>query len=233
MATPKRRKLEFDISEIREVSPQAVVRGVITELSPIRDSPSATPVKYFNGKITDGRKTIRLVSFGPKHELHTGLLKARAEGSSVEITNCQVKESSGSSVSSPVYEIFLSPRSEVRPSSAKFTLPEKMEEIDPDISTKLDSLDCIETVVTKLVPVVGKVTNVTMIQTRDGKVLNKQDCTLSDSSKTVLWGDDVEKLKQGLSYELENVTIKVYDGVKYLSLSRRTVKSMISKHLIV
>ena len=116
MATCKRRKLELDHldgSDIKAVLPQAIVRGVITELSPIRDSRSATPVKYFNGKITDGRKTIRLVSFGPKHELHEGMLKARAEGSFVEITNCQVKESSINS-SLPVYEIILSPRRRLR-----------------------------------------------------------------------------------------------------------------------
>ena len=55
MATRKR-KLEWDISEA-EVSNAATVHGIIMQLSPIWTSRKNPNVKYFDGKISDGKKS--------------------------------------------------------------------------------------------------------------------------------------------------------------------------------
>ena len=39
------------------------IHGVVTELSPIKCSKKNAKVKYFAGKLTDGKKMMRIVSF--------------------------------------------------------------------------------------------------------------------------------------------------------------------------
>lgn len=56
------------------------------------------------------------------------------------------------------------------------------------------------------------------------KSLTKQDITLSDATKTVrvvLWNDDVGKLVEDQSYQLKDV--KLYGGIKYLSITTASV----------
>ena len=59
-----KRKLEFDVSEAEECG-IAVVHGVVVEVTPVKKSRSDKKVKYFNGQISDGKKSVRLVSFQP------------------------------------------------------------------------------------------------------------------------------------------------------------------------
>ena len=53
---------EWDVSNIGESS-GACVHGVITRVSPIKDSTRNPKLKYFNANMTDGKKSIRPVSF--------------------------------------------------------------------------------------------------------------------------------------------------------------------------
>ena len=85
-----------------------------------------------------------------------------------------------------------------------------------DLSTV--SVDHIVSIIGKII----KVASVESINTRKGKKLLKQDCVLKDTTsvcRIVLWEDNVDKLAANKSYKLENVIVKQYDGVKYLSLA--------------
>ena len=68
-----------------------------------------------------------------------------------------------------------------------------------------------------------KVRDVTDVKSKNSsKDLLKQDCTIADSMgslRIVLWESDTNKLKEGMSYRLEKVTIREYRSIKYLSLS--------------
>ena len=44
----------------------ATVHGMVVEVSPIKASRKNRDVKYFSGKITDGKKVARVISFDPK-----------------------------------------------------------------------------------------------------------------------------------------------------------------------
>ena len=53
--------------------------------------------------------------------------------------------------------------------------------------------------------------------------LIKQDITLADHTGTarlVLWQQDVNKLKIGTSYQLENLLVKTYNGSKYFTVEK-------------
>ncbi len=65
------------------------IHGVVTQLSPVKVSRTSKK-KYFDGKLTDGKKTMRIVSFEP--ELRSDMDKSRLERSPVAILNCKVKE---------------------------------------------------------------------------------------------------------------------------------------------
>lgn len=223
METPKKRKIHCAVSEIDEPIVRATVCGVVVELSPVKLSQKNPANKYFNGKLSDGKKTVKMVAFDVK--LHQKLEKARQECLSVEISNCNIKEASRIS---PEYEIFLNSYSQVTFTPAKkFTLPDDPSNIDPDASKSLSELKEIDDMaVDQHITVVGKIIDtedVSQIHTKQGKILNKQDCTWSDTSATVrvvLWNDDTEKLIKGQSYQLENVSVKLYGGVRYLSVSK-------------
>ena len=60
----KRKFDKFDVSEIK-TSNCATIHGVVTELSPLKCSKKNSDVKYFDGRISDGVKVARLVSFDP------------------------------------------------------------------------------------------------------------------------------------------------------------------------
>ena len=53
-----------DVSDI-EVGDNATVHAVVLELSPVRPSKNNPDIRYFRGKLLDGKKTARLISFEP------------------------------------------------------------------------------------------------------------------------------------------------------------------------
>ena len=90
----KRKFDEWDVSDIEE-SQEAAVHGVITNLSPVKVSRRNAKVHYFDGKMSDGRKSVRLVAFDPS--LRSAMESSRSKGSSVRLVNCLVKAGGGSS----------------------------------------------------------------------------------------------------------------------------------------
>ena len=59
----------MDLSDLvvsNGASSSGTVHGVVGEVSPIKTSRKRNDVKYFEGQFSDGKKTVRLVSFEPK-----------------------------------------------------------------------------------------------------------------------------------------------------------------------
>jgi len=57
---------ELEVSEIQPSSLANVHRVFVGSLSPIKASRKNNKVKYFEGQLSDGRKTVRVISFEPK-----------------------------------------------------------------------------------------------------------------------------------------------------------------------
>ena len=233
MATPTRkRKLEYlDVSDIGGPTEAATVSGIITELSPVKVSRKNSQVKYFSGKVTDGKKTVRVVSFDPS--LRNQMEKSRMEGSAVSIVNCQIKQST--QVGSSDYEILASTRSTVEASpTKKFQLPPDLTLLDPDTPVEVELKDLRDLRVNQRVTVTVKVVEVmepTAVTTKTDKKLMKQDCKVADAgsyARIVLWQQDIGKLQPDSSYKIINITIRSFNDIKYLSLSEDAVINQVS-----
>ena len=71
-------------------STSANVHGVfVGALSPVKSSRNNTKMKYFEGQLSDGSKTVRFVSFEPK--LRQQIEEAHEKCSSIALRNCAVK----------------------------------------------------------------------------------------------------------------------------------------------
>ncbi len=87
----KRSYDEMEVSGMEE-SRAATVHGVfVGPVSPVKSSRTKSEVKFFKGQLSDGKTTVRLVSFEPK--LRAEVDKARASGEEVAVTNCSVQKS--------------------------------------------------------------------------------------------------------------------------------------------
>ena len=88
-----KRKLELDVSDIdtTKVCRGATVHGIVTELSPVKISKNDNRYHYFHGQISDGKKSLRLVSFDPK--LKNLMEKLKEDKKEIAIENCSIQES--------------------------------------------------------------------------------------------------------------------------------------------
>ena len=210
----------YDVSDLEAIEEEECgnvnVRCVVTQLPPMKTGKNKK-VKYFHGKLTDGKSTMKLVGFEPK--LRTRMDKAQKEKNTVVLSNCFVKES--------VYE---EGREVMATIKTKVMLsPKKLKVIDDVTSGKKCELVGIdEEAINSVVTVKGKVTvgEVMSIKSRQKcKDLKKQDCKLGDTSgtfKLVLWEGNVDQVKCGMSYEFTNLMVKEFDGMKYLTFSDET-----------
>ncbi len=59
----KKRKVdEWDVSDMEQCSSETV-HVIVTELSPVKVSRKNTSVRYFDGRMSDRRKRVRVISF--------------------------------------------------------------------------------------------------------------------------------------------------------------------------
>ena len=63
MSLTKHKFEELDLSNLPENCEHAVVHGVDSELSPVKQSTKNR--KYFQAQLSDGKKTIKVVGFDP------------------------------------------------------------------------------------------------------------------------------------------------------------------------
>ena len=80
----------MDVSDVEPSTSSGTFHGVVIgELSPIKTSSKNSAVKYFDGRFSDGKTTVRLISFDPK--LHARLNEIQKSGYRVALENCLVK----------------------------------------------------------------------------------------------------------------------------------------------
>ena len=86
----KRRRDDFDVSEIESIWDNATIHGIVTAISPVKASKSNEQMRYFNAKLSDGNQTIRVISFSPS--LHDTFQDFCSKSTPIALTDCQVKE---------------------------------------------------------------------------------------------------------------------------------------------
>ena len=221
----KKRKLEWDVSEAEE-SVGAAVHGVVTQLSPVKVSKRNPTVRYFDGKMSDGRKSVRVVSFDPS--LRSAMESAHTKGSSVTLVNCHIKAVSGSSRGRDgEVEIMATTRSKVENSPRKFVVSSATVDEEP---THVKLCDVDGCAVGQLVTVLAKVMHLEPpqeVNTKDGKELSKQVCKVSDDFgcvRLVLWEKDIGAVEEEHSYRFVGVGVRLYDGAKYLSVGANCIR---------
>jgi hypothetical protein len=125
--------------------------------------------------------------------------------------------------------MLLSNRSQIIKSSQK-----KFDEINVDVEgsetfravildeTSIISVNEHVTVSVKVLKVGEKVP----VTTKNGKKLDKQECIIADASancRIVLWETTIGRLVVDKSYQVNNATVRAYQGQSYLSVSEATI----------
>ena len=214
---------EFGVSTLQE-GYNVTVHGVMVEVSPIKPSKKNPDVKYFSGKISDGNKVVRMISFDPK--LRTALDKSKEEKKTVALVNCNIRESK---FDESGLEIVTNSCTKVEHSPDPKRFKIDTANIEKNFITELDisSLDEISSLsINQRINVSAKVISVGQLEEVTSKStsrqLVKQECRISDSigsARIVLWENDVNKLREEFCYRFSNVTVREYGCEKYLSLS--------------
>ncbi len=164
----------------------ATVHGVfIGTVSPVKDSCKRPGVRYFDGQLSDGKKSARMISFEPK--LKTDVEKARERGEEVAITNCTVQESKR-----PGYEglaIVANSRTTVVKSPKQFHVEKTTTECESVVNTKeiRTIAEIKDLAINQRVTIAGKVIAVQPRGVRQsrGVTLTKQEFTLADCTAVV------------------------------------------------
>jgi len=87
MSLTKHKFEELELSNLSESCKHAIVHGVVTELSPVKQS--AKNCKYFQAQLSDGKKTIKVVGFDPA--LHQSMNNSQKDRKPIKVTNCRLK----------------------------------------------------------------------------------------------------------------------------------------------
>ncbi len=221
-----KRKLELDVCDISEVgeNTSVTVHGALLEMSPVKTSRKNAGVKYLEGRVTDGKDVCRFVSFSPaKVKEEWEGVKEKGGGSGLSLVNCDIKKSRFGSG----YELVLSEKSCIMCSPKRFR-------VDDEIQSKLNSvcelrelaeINGVAAQVGNKVCVRGKVVSMKEMDEiksvkGDGGVFKKQECVLADKSQAcrlVLWENLINTVEDGKSYKMSSVSVKSYNGDKYLS----------------
>ena len=211
---------ELEPSEIYCAKERVTIRGVVTEVSPVKESRKNPNTKYFTGKISDGKKTMRAISFDPK--LRNKLDDYCKTGTSLALTECEIKEDSAKAG----FEIKLTRGTAASKLEKVYELPADLSSIDPDTACKIRLEELQGLAVNQKVTVRAKVVEVRapeeIKQKGTWRSLCKQDCVIADDSCTarvVLWQKNVGKLREDYCYDFKKLTVRVYDGLKFLSVS--------------
>lgn len=220
----EKRSRDYDVSELEE-GKCVSVHGIPFEVSPAKESRKTKGVHYFEGKLTDGKRCARVVSFDISQL--DALKKAEAEQSVVALENATVQRSSFSSD----LEVLLNKRTKVTSSPRKLSLGDVV--ATSTCSSKTVKIaDIVDVTVNQRIRVVGKVVKVSdveVVERGDGKKLSKQDVVIGDetgSCKMVLWENDVGSFEAGKTYDVLDVTVRKYGASKYLSFSAQSAKKL-------
>ena len=199
--------LEFEsLGEAFEAE-SATVDGVVACVSPMKKGKKA---EYFEAKLTDGLKQMRVVGFKGGHRKRLASFEAESQGS-VSLQNCQVKKAR----QSDELEIVLKSSSRVEASPKKFAT----DCVAKILSSKITLDDLDQRRAFERISVDAKVVRVGDPAAVSGGVV-KQDVVIADSTsaaKITVWEADIGCLVEGTSYCFNDV-VREYQQSKYLSL---------------
>ena len=223
--TPKKRPAPSDemvVSEIVECK-NAIVHGlVVGDISPIKASQKNSDVKFFESRLCDDKKMVRVISFAP--QLRKDFTNAKESGEEILLRDCIIQQSKFNSQ----LEVLANSRTKILKSPKRFKIDENVVQT----TSTSDDLDIIvsdlhDLAVNQRVNIVGKVVHMDapmkiQSSTSDKGCLLKQDFTLADSTaatRAVLWEEKVACIELHQSYKFSNATVRQFNQKKYVSLS--------------
>ena len=106
--------IEIEIADINRTISAATLHGVVINVSPMKKGEKNSSVNYFDGEISDGTNKLRFISFNSK--LRPNIEKSFNESSTIQLVNCQIKESSYIGQLNQ-YEILLSTKTQINEST--------------------------------------------------------------------------------------------------------------------
>ena len=210
MALRKRLVEEFD--EVTHANPSkcAKLHGVLSSISPMKTSTSGA-TKYFDGELTDGQTSLRIVGFDNKQQQK--LAEFQHERQPVSLVNCEVKHSKWGSQ----LEIVMGKNTQILKCPNKF-------DVAVPTCPKVDniSLDELQDKINyQRVNVMIKVLAEKEVVEING--LSKQDYMIGDATGTAIlttWEGNTGMFNVGRSYKLSGVMVRNFDGRNYLSMPR-------------
>lgn len=205
-----RKKLKFD--QIKP-SKSSTVEGILSSVSPMRD-------KYFEGELTDGETSIRIVGFD--NDQQQKLASFYREKTPVKISNCEVKKAR----SSDDCEVLVRKYSAVELSPTRF---DYIDDIDC-VGSQFITLSCVSKMKQySKVTVKCKVLKVNP-EVIVGTGKRKQEVYIADhtgSTIVTLWERDVGILEEGKSYKLSKVIVQTYNNTNGLSFAVSAVATAV------
>lgn len=205
MATQKR--LFEDLSEIDDTTGVADVQFGIESLSPLKKSRKGAD--YYDGMVSDGTKSTRLVGFDQKTQEKMDTYYKKGE--SVMLRNCIIRKGRTSET-----EIHVNSNTQVEQSPKKFKIAPKVIQD----SSVMDILNMKDGVSVNMKAKVMAVEPPRAVGT--GLV---QDVILCDGINTMslsVWDDNVNKFEVLQAYHFRNLYTRSYQGIRSLTFSRRS-----------
>ena len=160
---------------------------------------SGSGFNYFDGSLTDGTTTMRVVGFDTKLQQKLAYFKASDEP--VAVLNCQVKEGKWTSD----LEIHTRTSTDILKSPKKLDTTSIIEKL-PDLSEVIEVKN----------------------EEKMKNGLIKQECVVSDSTGTAritAWEDNVDLFVENNSYSLTGVTVRSFKGKKFLAIPKDGFKT--------
>ena len=184
------------------------VHGIVANVSPMKKGATA----YFEAKICDEDKQIRLVGFSPNQRKR--LANCQDTMNPVALSNVKVKRAKNSDD----LEVLLKHSSQVQMSPKKISQNKVAKLMSNNIKLvdleKRNDYDRV-TVTAKVIRIEDPV--------KVSPVLRKQNITIADTTtavKLTLWEDAIGKLTLNKTYQFTQFTVRTYQSEKYLSLPR-------------
>ena len=121
---------DLSVSDLVPLTSANVGGVFVGTLSPIKNSRNNTKVKYFEGKLSDGYKTVRFVSIEPK--IRPQIEESLEKSSGITLRNCLVKRSRQQDL-----DMLATSQTVIHNSAKKFKIDEK-------VIKNLDATKCHE-----------------------------------------------------------------------------------------
>lgn len=182
-------------------------------------------VKYFEDRISDGVKTVRLVSFEPN---------AQTSKAGVALRNCAIKRS----CVSDNFEVHLNNKNGIVSSPKKFKVLEEEVTMHATCSSVLGTLEELKDVAEhQRISISGKVVAFLspveqIVMKGAGKHLSKRELKVADGTaacRCVIWENHIDQVEEDKCYTFENATVRSFNGAKYVSVGEKAIISAIDE----